>query len=207
MPTELISTISQYGYLAIFLFIFLQEIGFPSPIPNEMVLLFSGYLAFMGVLYFPIIIIVTLISDFLAGSVLYTVFYFFGNYILSNIPKWIPFPSKKIEKISERIKTQGHSSVFVGRLTPFIRGYVSVISGLFQLPPKKYGTILISTASIWSFVYVSAGFLIGPYWKFITKREVSDVEFYITLITSIIIIIVAAFLLVKKYLVRPKFAK
>lgn len=201
MPTELASTISQYGYLAVFFLIFLQEIGFPSPIPNEFVLLFSGYLAFMGVLYFPIIIIVALIADFLAGSVLYTAFYFFGQYILLNMPKWIPFPTKKIEKISERIKNQGHSSVFVGRLTPLVRGYVSVISGLFQLPPKKYGVILISTASIWSFAYVSIGFLIGPYWEFLTKRDASAVEFYITLISSIIIGIVA-FFVARKFLVR-----
>ena len=207
MPAEIASTLSQYGYWAIFFLIFLQEIGFPSPIPNEIVLLFSGYLAFMGVLYFPVIIIVALIADFLAGSALFFAFYFCGHFILSNIPKWIPFPSKKIEKISERIKTQGHSSVFVGRLTPFIRGYVSVISGLFRLSPKKYGTILISTASIWSSAYVLVGFLIGPYWVYLTKKDTSEVGFYITLITSIIIIVVAAFLLVKKFLIRPKFAK
>jgi len=129
-------------------------------------------------------------------------FYFFGYYILSHIPKWIPFPTKKIENISNRIKIQGHSSVFVGRLTPFIRGYVSVISGLFRLSPKKYGTILISTASIWSFAYVLIGFLIGPYWEYLTKKDTSELGFYITLITSTIIIVVAAILLVKKYLVR-----
>ncbi|HRZ96641.1 MAG TPA: DedA family protein [Paludibacter sp.] len=202
MPTEITSTISQYGYLAIFLLIFLQEIGFPSPIPNELVLLFSGYLAFMGVIYFPIIIIVALVADFLAGSVLYTVFYFFGNYIFSHIPKWIPFPTKKIEKVSERVKTQGQSSIFVGRLTPFVRGYVAVIAGLFQLPPKKYGTILIITSTIWAFAYVMVGFLIGPYWDFLTKRDASDLEFYITLISGILIIGIIAFILVRKFLVR-----
>lgn len=202
MPTELASTITQYGYLAVFCFIFLQEVGFPSPIPNELVLLFSGYFAFKGVLYFPVLIAVALTADFIAGTVLYIVFYFFGRYILLNIPKWLPFPTKKIKNISERIKTDGYSSVFVGRLTPFIRGYVSVISGLFQLDSKKYGIILIITASIWSFAYVSAGFLIGPYWEFLTKSETSDLEFYITLISSVIIIGIISFLLIKKFLVR-----
>jgi membrane protein DedA with SNARE-associated domain len=44
MPPELILYITKYGYIAIFVLIFLQEIGAPNPIPNEFVLLYSGYL-------------------------------------------------------------------------------------------------------------------------------------------------------------------
>ena len=48
MPDEVMQYIVKYGYLAIFVLVFLQEVGAPNPIPNELVLVLSGYLTFMG---------------------------------------------------------------------------------------------------------------------------------------------------------------
>ena len=71
MTDEFISGIIQYGYLAVFLLIFLQEIGFPSPIPNEFVLLFSGYLSYNGIISAPLAILTAIAGDLLAGTILF----------------------------------------------------------------------------------------------------------------------------------------
>jgi membrane protein DedA with SNARE-associated domain len=57
MPPEIILYISKYGYLAIFVLIFLQETGVPNPVPNELVLMFSGYLVFTGILHLPLVLL------------------------------------------------------------------------------------------------------------------------------------------------------
>ena len=201
MPIELISSISQYGYLAILVLVFLQEVGFPNPIPNELVLLFSGYLAFMGVLSFPLIILSAVIGDLLGSFILYTVFYFFGQIILQRKPKWIPISEKKINSIRLKIEKSGQSGIYIGRLSPFIRGYVSVLSGLLQISPKKYSLILISTSVIWAFSYVTVGFFIGPYWNMITKSD-SHLDIYLGLISLAMIILIVMFFLVKRLFVR-----
>ena len=56
MPPEIILYISKYGYLAIFVVTFLQETGVPNPVPNELVLMFSGYLVFTGILHLPLVL-------------------------------------------------------------------------------------------------------------------------------------------------------
>ena len=99
MTSELNVYILQYGYLAIFILIFLQEIGVPNPIPNELVLLFSGYLSFAGVLNFPTVILVAALADFAGTNILYFVFLFFGAYIIKNKPGWFPISQKKIDKM------------------------------------------------------------------------------------------------------------
>jgi len=48
MSLTLSAYILKYGYIAIFSLVFLQEIGVPNPVPNEVVLLFSGYLSSVG---------------------------------------------------------------------------------------------------------------------------------------------------------------
>jgi hypothetical protein len=52
MSSELLFYVTKYSYGAIFVLVLLQELGVPNPVTNEFVLLFSGYLAFSGVLNF-----------------------------------------------------------------------------------------------------------------------------------------------------------
>ncbi|MFZ4723911.1 MAG: DedA family protein [Paludibacter sp.] len=198
---ELVSSISQNGYWAIFLLIFLQEVGFPSPIPNEFVLIISGYLAFQGVLSFPLIILSVFVADLLSGTILYTVFYFFGKNILHRKPRWIPISQKKMDSIGNKINRQGTTGVFIGRLTPFIRGYVSVLCGLLQFHPKKFCFIIIGTSALWSTVYVTAGVLLAPYWNLLSNSN-SHQSFYLSIFSVAIIFVVIVFYVIKRLLVR-----
>jgi len=176
MLEQLVLHISQYGYLAIFLLIFLQEVGIPNPIPNELVLLFSGYLSFTGTLNIVVVILCAIGGDLLSSEILFITFYFFGKLIINKKTKWIPISTKKLERLSEKIRISGHSGIFIGRLTPFIKGYVSVLSGLTHYSPSKYGATLLLTSIIWASVYVCAGYLSGPYWC-LTERNSPTIKY------------------------------
>src|SRR5450432_1389476 len=128
MPDVISSFILKYGYLAIFLLIFIQEIGIPNPVPNEVVLLYAGYLSFIHLLSLPVIIMGAILSDIVATSVLYFVFYHFGNYIVENKPRWFPLSNSRLKKLEKKVNEKGKASIFIGRMTHFIRGYVTVSS-------------------------------------------------------------------------------
>ena len=189
MPSEAALYISQYGYIAIFVLIFLQEIGVPNPVPNELVLLFSGYLVFTGVLFLPFVLVTAIAADILGATILYYVFYFFGGYILSHKPKWLPISTEKINKLSQKINAGGLGPVFWGRITPFIRGYVSVISGLVQIKPKLYLPLIFITAALVCGTYVILGRLLGPYWGTV-GFEVLKLKYYL-LAAALTIVILA----------------
>ena len=192
MPTELISYIAQYGYFAVFLFVFLQEVGMPSPLPNEFLLLFCGYLAFTGILNLVLVALSVIVADLLAGVILYLVFYFFGALILRNKPKWIPISEQKIMRLTEKINQSGQSGIFVGRLTPFIKGYVTVLCGVLRISPKKFSITLILTSVIWTLFYVCSGFLIGPYWNRIMQSD-TDIKSYLIIGSIVIVLIIGVF--------------
>jgi len=201
MSNEIILGISQHGYLAIFLLVFLQEIGFPNPIPNELVMIASGYLAYIGVLYYPLIILTAFVADLAASALVYTTFYFFGQIIMTRKPRWIKFPDAQMNRIKLRVESSGLSGIFVGRLTPFIRGYVSVLCGLILLPAKKYSLILVSTALLWAFSYISIGYLIGPYWNLITNNN-NNIQQYIGFFSISMIVVGVLFFVAKRFLAR-----
>jgi membrane protein DedA with SNARE-associated domain len=201
MPDELVIYILKYGYLAIFVFVFSQEIGLPNPIPNELVLLFSGYLTFMGLLKLPFVILAALLADFTGTSILFIIFYFFGNFILQHKPRWLPFPVKSIARLQERISKNGLTGIYLGRLTPFIRGYTSVIAGLLQIKPKVFAPIALITATIWATMYVMAGILLGPFWSRVAPN-VTSIKYIMLLVVSTIILIVILRALIKHWSVK-----
>ena len=203
MPTELISYIAQYGYFAVFLFVFLQEVGMPSPLPNEFLLLFCGYLSFTGILNLVLVSLSVIGADLLAGVILYLVFYFFGSLILRNKPKWIPISEQKIKRLTERINDSGQSGIFIGRLTPFIKGYVTVLCGVLRISPKKFSITLILTSVIWTLFYVCSGFLIGPYWNRMMQSD-TDIMSYLTIFVVSIILVFIAFKIIRMRLSTVK---
>jgi membrane protein DedA with SNARE-associated domain len=165
MPEELVQYVTHYGYLAIFILVFLQEIGMPNPFPNELLLMFSGYLSFKGLLFLPFVIITAFLADFVGTNILYFAFYSTGAVILKNKPRWFPLSESMINKLTAKISRGGQLSIYIFRLTPFTRGYASVITGLLQVKPKIFLPIAIVSAITWASVYVVAGNLIGPSWE------------------------------------------
>jgi len=192
MLGELTVYITKYGYLAIFTLVFLQEIGMPNPIPNELLLLLSGYLTFTGALRLPIVILVAVSADFIGTSILHTAFYFSGAYILQHKPRWLPIPMKTIYKLKERISRNGQSGIYIGRLTPFIRGYTSVIAGLLQIKSRVFLPIALITAIIWATTFIAAGIVLGPVWNLVAAN-ISNFRYVMLLIFAFILMIIIVY--------------
>ncbi len=170
MPEEVVYYVTRYGYLAIFILVFLQEIGMPNPFPNELLLMFSGYLSFKGLLFFPYVVLTALSADFIGTNILYFLFYNAGTLIIQKKPKWIPLSARMINSLTNKISKGGKLSIFIFRLTPFTRGYTSVITGLLQVKPKVFLPIALISAGIWSSIYVLIGNYIGPSWNLFTQN-------------------------------------
>jgi Uncharacterized membrane-associated protein len=102
MPEEVVFYVTKYGYLAIFILVFLQEIGMPNPFPNELLLIFSGYLSFKGLLFLPFVILTVLSADFIGTNILYFLFYNAGTFIMKKKPRWFPLSSGMIDRLSSK---------------------------------------------------------------------------------------------------------
>ena len=133
MTSQLALEIAKYGYLAVFLLVLLQELGVPNPVTNEFVLLFSGYLAFTGVLNLWMVLAVVVSADFIGTTILYAVFYRWGGSIIARRPRWFPISPAQLERIAETLSQRRQWSIYVARLIPFLRGYASVAAGILPV--------------------------------------------------------------------------
>lgn len=186
MPSELALQIAKYGYLAIFLLVLLQELGVPNPVTNEFVLLFSGYLAFAGVLNLGLVVLTAVSADCIGTIILYAVFYRCGEYIMKRRPRWFPISPAHIDRIARTISARQKWGIYIGRMIPFLRGYTSVAAGIMPIKPKIFIPAVVLSAITWSGGYVIAGRLLGPYWE-AAARRIGQVESWL-LVAGVIVI-------------------
>lgn len=143
----------------------------PNPVPNEVVLLCSGYLSSVGKLHCLIVLITVIAADVTGSSFLYTTCYCLGQRLLQKWPHVMP--SSKLTYLTARVAHQNRWSIYVGRHIPFIRGYTAVAAGLLKMPPRIFLPVVLLSALTWSGGYVIAGTLLGyayvdvamNYWK------------------------------------------
>jgi membrane protein DedA with SNARE-associated domain len=200
MPQELINYIIKYGYLSIFLLVFLQEIGVPT-FPNELVLLYFGYLSYKGVLNVFIVFLLAVSADVSGTFILYILFYFFSATLKKHKPTWLPVPYKAIRWLKTKISNKGSWSIFTGRLIPYLRGYTSVVAGTLHIPVKQYGPMIVLSALVWSGGYVMIGWFAGPYWELFSKK-ISLLSNFMIVIPAFLILFVLIRFLTKKYVLK-----
>lgn len=142
----------------------------PNPVSNEFVLLFSGYLAFSGVLNLWLVFLTAVSADCIGTTLLYAVFYWFGEYIMDHRPRWFPVSSAHIDRLAQTISRRQHLGIYLGRLIPFVRGYASVAAGILLMKPRVFIPAVIVSAITWSGGYVIAGNFLGPYWELVAAK-------------------------------------
>ncbi|MFY7965895.1 MAG: DedA family protein [Chitinophagaceae bacterium] len=165
MPQQLVDYINQYGYAILFLLVFLQEIGVPS-FPNEITLYYFGYLASKNNFSLALVLLVAILADILGAFLVYFSFYFFGQTLKKYKPSWLKISSKKITSLKLKMIKSSHTDLLLIRLTPFVRGYISVIAGIMHLPSKKYSKAIILSSFLWTGGWIVLGFITSQYFQF-----------------------------------------
>ncbi len=181
--------VGDYGYWAVFILVFLQELGIPNPVPNELILIFAGALTSIGGLNFWLVFLIAVSADIIGTTILFSVFYFFEHYIMEKISKWLPL-NKKLEKIKVTILKRGRWGIFLGRLMPYLRGYVSIAAGVLNLPYRVFLPMVAVSAMLWTGGYVVLGHFLGNQWETVAKV----VEQYKWSFLAVVISIVALWL-------------
>jgi len=156
----LISLVSTWGLIAIFVTMTGESAGLP--ISSEIVVPLGGALAAQGKLNFVLVVAVSSVAN-LTGSLI--AFYLTRRYgetvILSRAGRWMGL-SKGHLRLADRFFAKfGLWAVFVGRLLPIVRTYISFPAGLSKIGYPMFTIVTLLGAIPWNFGLAYAGFLLG----------------------------------------------
>ena len=177
--TELLTTVvGDYGLYAVFLLMLLDAV---FPAASEPVMVYGGAVAagaFAGqdVQLFGW----TLEPGFeaylgiaLAGTIGYTLGSMGGWWIgaaggrpfLERHGRWLHLNEARLERAERWFERWEDWAVFLGRLTPVVRSFVSIPAGVFRAPFWRYTVLTLVGSAIWCFALAGVGWAFGSQWE------------------------------------------
>jgi membrane protein DedA with SNARE-associated domain len=172
------SAIGDYGLYAVFLLMLVDAV---LPAASEVVMVYGGAVAagaFAGqsVTLFgwrldegaPAYLAIAL-----AGTLGYTIGslggWAIGDYggrpYLERHGRWLHLDERKLDRAEAWFERWEGWAVFLGRLTPLVRSFVSVPAGVFRAPLLRYTWLTLAGSAIWCFALAGAGWALGANWE------------------------------------------
>jgi membrane protein DedA with SNARE-associated domain len=160
LSLEVIQEIAQeYGYLAVFLGILLENLGIP--IPGETVTLVGGFLAGNGQLNYWLVLTDAMFGAAIGGSIGYWIGRYGGWPLLLGLGQLLRIREEKLIELKEQFGQNAGKAVFLGRFVALLRVFASPLAGIVEMPFLKFTLYNLAGAALWASVMVSLSFFAG----------------------------------------------
>ncbi|HEX3561879.1 MAG TPA: DedA family protein [Solirubrobacterales bacterium] len=150
------AAVAQLGPLGVFLLMVPESAGLP--LPSELTLLSAGFGVDQGWFSAPVAVAAATAGN-LVGSL---IAYWLGRRgVLGKLPGRGGAAVSRCEQLFAR---RGSSTVFIARLLPLARTFVSLPAGHVGVPLRRFIVLTTAGCAIWSVGFVLAGMLAGSGW-------------------------------------------
>jgi len=181
--------ISSYGYFGIFSLLFLGIVGLP--VPDETLLVFSGYLIFRGTLH-PI---ATLMAGFLGSSCGISVSYLLGRLlgrgVVSHYGKYFGIAPEQLEKAHDWFRRIGYWALMLGYFVPGVRHLTAIAAGISELEGPLFMAFAYSGAFVWVSSFLLLGYFFGEDWHLVLYLLHNNLVIVLSILVSFIFLLLA----------------
>jgi membrane protein DedA with SNARE-associated domain len=206
------SWIGDYGLYAVFLLMLVDAV---FPAASEVVMVYGGALAagaFAGQTvslfgwefettagaYVAVALAGTI--GYLIGSLLgWAIGYYGGHPFLERHGRFFHLGPERLERAEAWFERRGDSAVFLGRVVPVVRSFVSIPAGVLEMPVGRYTALTIPGSAIWCFALAGVGVALGASWE-----RFHEGFRYADYVVVALILAAAALLVVRSYRKRVR---
>ena len=168
MRELVLELMGEYGNLAVFLLILVENL-FP-PIPSEVILTFGGVMTVCTDMT-PVGVILFSTAGSLAGAViLYSVGRFLPDEVFRKLlcgqnGHLLHFRLEDVYLAKGWFRERGRSAVFLCRLIPIVRSLISIPAGIARMQFVPFLVFTAAGSLLWNTVLVYAGRIAGDSWE------------------------------------------
>ncbi|MGH2711668.1 MAG: DedA family protein [Actinomycetota bacterium] len=159
--------LADYGYLAVFVLMVLESACIP--IPSEVTMVFGGFLVSRGDLDFFWVAMLGTIGNVIGSWLAYWVGLRGGRPLLERWGKFIFLRKHELDRAEEWFERRGEMAVFVSRLLPVVRTFISLPAGVARMPFGKFTLYTFLGCLPWTFALTWAGLILGDNWETVLK--------------------------------------
>jgi membrane protein DedA with SNARE-associated domain len=191
--------IEDYGYLAIFVLMVLESACIP--IPSEITMLFGGAAANATFasslpgspppLNFLLVGLVGTLGNLVGSWIAYWAGRVGGRPLVERWGRFIFLRPHELDRAEAWFADHGDTAVFVSRLLPVVRTFISLPAGVAEMPFVRFSVYTFLGCLPWTFALAAMGYALGSRWPLVERyfRPISIV------VGTMIVVAVAVWLI------------
>jgi membrane protein DedA with SNARE-associated domain len=162
----MVSLIATTGYVGVFVLMTLESACIP--LPSEVTMPFAGFLASQGVLSFWLIVLAGGLGNLGGSLIAYYVGLALEDSVLRTFirrwGKWVLMSERDYELAEGWFRHHGEIVVFVSRMLPIIRTFISLPAGVARMNVLRFSIYTIVGSLLWSTLLTYIGVQLGDHW-------------------------------------------
>lgn len=159
--------IGTYGYWAVFVLMMLESALIP--IPSEVTMVFGGFLASRGELDFFWVGMIGALANVVGSWLAYWLGIWGGRPLIERWGRYVFLRPHDIDRAHDWFERHGEAAVFVSRLLPVVRTFISLPAGVARMPFGKFTLYTFLGCIPWSFALAWGGFVLGENWETVLR--------------------------------------
>ena len=169
------------------------------PLPSELILPYAGFLISdanqveplsRGPWNYWIVVVVATIGNTVGSLIAYAIGAWGGRPFLERYGRYLLIRPHEIELADSFFAKHGAATVFIGRLLPIVRTFISFPAGVARMPLGRFITYSTAGAFLWSMLLVYAGTLLGANWGRIREAlQPFDLAIAIAVVVGVVLFI------------------
>lgn len=155
--------ISTFGYAGVFFAMAIESACIP--LPSEIILPFTGYMVFIGQFGFWQATIAATLGNLFGGLIAYFVGVWGGRPFLKRYGRYFMIKERELAWTERLFERHGEVTVFVGRVLPIVRTFISLPAGIARMNLLKMSTYTVTGAFLWCTFLIFVGQKLGENWN------------------------------------------
>ena len=155
--------VTQYGAVSLFFLMMLGIVGLP--IPDETLLVFSGYLIFRGTLNPLLTFSMALLGSITGITVSYFLGRIYGLKLVHKYGRYFHFTEERFRKVHNWFERAGRWSLFFGYYIAGVRHFTAMVAGASELEYPVFAGFAYCGAFTWVLTFLSLGYFMGERWQ------------------------------------------
>jgi membrane protein DedA with SNARE-associated domain len=119
-----------------------------------------------------------------------------GRDLVDRHGRWLHLGPERMASAERWFDRRGRAAVFIGRITPLVRSFISVPAGVLDAPFRSYVVLTAAGGALWCFALAGIGWALGARWAVVHHA------FRYADVAAVVAVVVAGAVLLRRARVR-----
>ncbi|HET9080450.1 MAG TPA: DedA family protein [Trebonia sp.] len=167
------------------------------PISSELTFLLGGAIASGGVAgahqhpSLTLVIVIGTLAELAGSYISYGVGRWGGHPLVRRWGRYVLVTENDVARAERFLVGRGAWALPVGRMLPFVRSFASIVGGLIDMPPIRFGVLSLIGTLLYVGIVASIGYSVGSEWSKINHgiSTASDIVVAVVVVALVVFVV------------------